>query len=311
MDTWVFLIVYDLAIPIILGIFRRIAWRNVPCWDLLFSWNRLAFLSHLLAQLKVLRDGDSLGLWDWVRLGFLIFHSVILLASTGLWEPLFTSCFGWTPQEWHTKPRTMSQEDLYGVLGKIMRTGPTLVTGRMKAAAGDCWPISGITWACGEWRQFEYSTWRNRTVKLKQTQNRILEIEKHFLESEGESEDDSSDDDDHGDDERKKHFVFEELVTQLKEWKFEVLRIKVLIEPENESTKKEYEGWHNMEKTLWRDFGSRWTRQRGQGKSVFLEEMITYPSLLSEYSPANMVGSLQIPCIAKSEKAIWPYSNDR
>ena len=304
MDTWVFLIVYNLAIPVILGIFRRIAWRNVPCWDLFFSWNSLAFLSHLLAQLKVLREGDSLELWDWVRLGLLIIHSVIVLASTGLWQVIFTSCCGWRPQEWHTKPKTMSQEDLYGVLGKIMRTGPTLVTGRMKAAAGECWPISGITWVCGDWRQFEYSTWRNRTVKLKQTQNRIREIEKHFLES----EDESSDEDDSGD-ERKKHFVFEELVTQLKEWRFEVLRIKVHVEPENESTRMDYEEWHKMEKTLWRDFGSRWTRLRGQ--SVFLEETITYPSLLSEYSPANMVGSIQLPCIAKSEKSIWPYSNDR
>ena len=145
-------------------------------------------------------------------------------------------------------------------------------------------------------------------MKLKQTQNRIREIEKHFLESE--DEDESSDEDDSGD-ERKKNFVFEELVTQLKEWRFEVLRIKVHIEPENESTKMDYEEWHKMEKTLWRGFGSRWTRLRGQGQSVFLEETITFPSLLSEYSPANMVGSIQLPCIAKSEKSIWPYSNDR
>ena len=194
------------------------------------------------------------------------------------------------------------------MLGKIMRTGPTLVTGKMKATAGECWPfISGLTWACSDWRQFEYSTWRNRTVKLRNTGNRIREIEKHFLEYADEEE--SNDDSDTEDEDRKKHFVFEELITQLKELKFEVLRIKVHIEPENETTKKEYEAWHKMEKTLWRDSGSRW--KRGQGQSQFLEETITYPSLLSKYNPSNVVGSIQLPCISKSEKSIWPYSNDR
>ena len=144
-------------------------------------------------------------------------------------------------------------------------------------------------------------------MKLKNTGNRIREMEKHFLEYADEEE--SNDDSDTEDEDRKKHFVFEELITQLKEWKFEVLRIKVHIEPENESTKKEYETWHKMEKTLWRDSGSRWKKLRGQ--SAFLEETITYPSLLSKYNPSNVVGSIQLPCISKSEKSIWPYSNDR
>ena len=309
MNTLVFLCVYYLVIPIFIGSMRRIAWRNVPCWDLFLSWNSVAFLSLSLALMNALKNADSWQSWDWVRVGLLTAHTLILLASSGLWEALFNSCFEWKPQEWHTEPRNMKQEELFGMLGKIMRTGPTLVAGRMKATAGDCWPICGLTWECCEWKQFVYSSWRNRTMKLRNTGNRIREIEQHFLESA--DEDESNDSSDSDDEDRKKHFIFEELITQLKEWKFEVLRIKVHIEPENESTQKDYTEWHNMGKTLWRDFGSRWKKTRGESQSAFLEETITYPSLMSEYNPANMVGTLQLPCIAKSEKSIWPYSNDR
>ena len=170
----------------------------------------------------------------------------------------------------------MSPEEVDKMLGKIMRTGPTLVAGKMKATAGECWPfISGLTWTCIEWKQFEYSTWRNKIVKLKNTENRIWEIEKQFLDSADDEE--SNDDSDTDYEDRKRRL--ENLISQLKKWKFEVLRIKVHVEPENESTKKEYEKWHKM---------------RGQGQSAFLEETITW-----------------IPFISKSEKSIWPYSNDR
>ena len=43
----------------------------------------------------------------------------------------------------------------------------------------------------------------------------------------------------------------------------------------------------------------------------FLEEVITVPSMASEYNPINTIPSVQIPHIAKIEEYTWPESSDR
>ena len=232
------------GLPIIFYILKKAIRKHIPTKEFLRAWNSV-FVFGGIVMFILMQTTDYLGYY---------FH-VLLFSYSAFYEVFIGPLFrGPKAEKGVYEIRTM--------LEKMMRTGPTLVTGRMKkvgyrrteesGSEGGTTTVYREIWDWEWWEQYQYYSWRNSRKSETQV-NHVFDL------------------------------LYEDQPLIINTF------IKIL--PENEDTKTNYEHWHNMATC------AQMKRENGLRIAYFLEEVITCPSLSDKYKPNDEKSSLQLPQI--------------